>query len=115
MIVITIPSRVCRRRVLNKPINKDSLVRSDPFATKNQRPYDAKKGAQRRQAIDALIGAVLIDNRDLLKAAHKKNPTLTFVPVNEVELTKIAAKWDDVAFRTKQTSEWAAAARAKFQ
>lgn len=98
-----------------KPIPKDSLIQSDPYKTVNQRPYDAAKGAQRRQAMDALLGAVLIDNQTQLKAAWKKNSNFSYVPITEAELAEVAKKWDDAAFRNKTTDEWLSAAKKAYQ
>ena len=98
-----------------EPIPKDSLIQSNPFKFKNERPYDAGKGAKRRQALDALMGVVLIDNRALLKAAYKKNPNLSYVPISEADLDKAAAQWDNNAFRIKTTAQWRQEASKKFQ
>jgi ABC-type Fe3+ transport system substrate-binding protein len=100
-----------------KPISKDSLIDSDPYATKNARPYDAAKGAQRRRVLDDLIGTVLIDNHDLLRAKWAKNPNplaLNFLPVKEDEVNQMATKWDDTAFRTQTIAGWNNAARKYF-
>lgn len=98
-----------------KPIPKGSLIGSNPYTIVNQRQYDAEKSAQRRQALDALLGAVLIDNHSQLKAAWKKNPALSYVPLSEADLAKAAAKWDDAAFKSQTTNEWLQAARKAFQ
>ncbi|HVF10948.1 MAG TPA: extracellular solute-binding protein [Abditibacteriaceae bacterium] len=81
---------------LYKPIPKDSLIRTDPFDARNTHPFDAQKAALRRQALDDLIGAVLIDNQDALRELWAKNPRperITFVPVGEAEFMKLAAGW----------------------
>lgn len=99
---------------LYKPIPADSLVQSNPYDIKNQRPYDAAKGAQRRQALDALLGAVLIDNRKQLKDAFAKNPNLSYVPLSEADLATAAAQWDKTSFRSAKTDEWLQAAKKAF-
>jgi ABC-type Fe3+ transport system substrate-binding protein len=98
-----------------KPLPAGSLIQTNPFTIVNQRQYDAEKAAQRRQALDALLGAVLIDNHTQLKAAWKKNPSLNYVPLSEADFTKAAAQWDSASFKSKTTGDWLAAARAKFQ
>ncbi len=97
-----------------KPIPKGSLIQSNPYTIVNQRQYDAPKAAQRRQALDILLGAVLIDNRTQLQAAFKKNPALSYVPLSEADFTKVAAQWDNAAFKSKTTNDWLQAARQKF-
>ncbi len=99
---------------LYKPIPSNSLVQSDPYATKNSRPYDAEKAAQRRQALDDLLGATLIDDLDAVKAAASAPGKLDWAPIGEAELKADAAQWSDSAFRTRKISEWSSAARAHF-
>ncbi len=98
-----------------KPIPEGSLIKTNPYTIVNQRQYDAQKAAQRRQALDVLLGAVLIDNHAQLKAAWKKNPSLHYVPLSEADFAKAAAQWDNAAFASKITGEWLQAARKKFQ
>lgn len=98
-----------------KPLPKGSLVQTNPYSIVNERQYDAQKAAQRRQALDSLLGAVLIDNRAQLKAAWKKNPALHYVPISEAEFTKVAAQWDNTTFKSKTTNDWLQAARKAFQ
>ena len=98
-----------------KPMPENSLIQSNPYTVVNTRQYDAAKAAQRRQALDALLGSVLIDNLTPLKAAFKKNPSLHYVPLSEAEFTKVAAQWDSAAFKSKTTNDWLQAARKAFQ
>ena len=98
-----------------KPIPKGSLIQTNPYTLINKTPYDAEKAARRRQALDALLGAVLIDNHRQLKAAWKKNPNMTYVPVTEAELDKVSAQWDKASFVNETTDKWLQAARQKFQ
>lgn len=99
---------------LYKPIPKNSLVQSDPYASKNSRPYDSAKAAVRRLALDALLGAVLIDDLDAVKASADQPGKLDWVPVSEDQLAKDAAQWEDKVFQTTKTSEWSSAARAHY-
>ena len=98
-----------------KPIPKGSLIETNPYTLVNKTPYDAEKAARRRQALDVLLGAVLIDNHNQLKAAWKKNPNLNYVPITEAELDKVSAQWDKAAFVNETTDKWLQAARQKFQ
>ena len=100
-----------------EPIPKDAYVQTDPYKTATTAPYDAAKAAGRRRALDDLIGSVLVDNINLVKAAWKKNPNLDaigYVPIGEAEFAKIAPKWDDATYANATKSKWNAAARAKF-
>ncbi len=98
-----------------KPIPVESLVTVDPYASTNNFVFDTKKSAQRRRALDDLIGAVLVDNLNDVKAKVAKNPNATYVPLSEAELTTLAAKWSDQAFRNAQIGVWNQKARAFFQ
>jgi ABC-type Fe3+ transport system substrate-binding protein len=100
-----------------KPIPKDSLVQSNPFAAKNDFLFDPAKSSKRRLVLDDLLGSVLIDNHDAVKAGWAKTPDakkLTFVPVSEAKASELAAKWDDQTFRNEQISQWGEAARKHF-
>lgn len=101
-----------------KPIPKNATAKIDPYANKNISKYDADKAAQRRRALDDLIGATLIDNHDAIKSAWEKNPDLEttgFVPISEAEFMKIAVQWDDSKVSNEYKSKWLAASTAKFQ
>ncbi len=99
---------------LYKPIPKNSLVQSDPYATKNSRPYDADKAAARRQALDDLLGAILIDDLDTVEAAASTPAKLDWVPITEAQMQQDAAQWNDSTFRTKKIGEWSNAARVHY-
>lgn len=98
-----------------QPIPPNSLITSDPYASKNNFVLDTQKSAQRRRALDDLIGAVLIDNLKDVKAKTAKNANTTYVPLSEVALLKLAAKWNDQSFRNAQISAWNKKARSFFQ
>ena len=100
---------------LYKPMPKGSLIEIDPFSLKNERTYDFKKAAARRKILDDLIGAVLIDPHNQLKARQGKSGdvnTLMLAPT-EAEITSLAGKWSDPVLRQKTLGEWRAAAEAK--
>ncbi len=93
-------------------------AKGDPYASKNTAKYDADTAAVRRRALDDLIGSVLVDNHDLVKAAWKKNPDLNatgYVPIPEAEFMKLAAQWDKPEIASATKSKWADAARAQFR
>lgn len=103
--------------VLYQPLSPNSIIQETPFGQKNHFKFDPQKSALRRRALDDLLGAVLIDNQDALKARWTKTPDaakLAFVPVTEAELSKMAVKWDDPSFRNATIASWNKAARAKF-
>ncbi len=86
----------------------------NPYQIQNARSFDADKAAKRRRALDDLIGAVLIDNREMIATKLGANPNLGYVPLSEAELDVAAAKWDDAAFRAQTTAKWGEAARKYF-
>lgn len=98
-----------------KPIPPGSLIASNPYASKNNFTFDTQKAAARRRALDDLIGAVLIDNLKDVQSKIGKDPNAAFVPLSETEMTTLAAKWNDQAFRNAQISKWNQAARTFFQ
>ncbi len=92
-------------------------AKGDPYAAKNSAKYDADKAASRRRALDDLIGSVLVDNLDAVKAAWKKNPNLDatgYVPLSEAEFTTLAKQWNKPEIAAATKAKWAEAARAKF-
>ena len=102
---------------LYKPIPKDSLIEVDPFTLKNERSYDSKIAAARRKILDDLIGAVLIDPHNQLKARQEKSGdagTLMLAPT-EAEITQLAGQWSDPVLRQKKLSEWREAAEKQIQ
>jgi ABC-type Fe3+ transport system substrate-binding protein len=113
-------SELARKAILPalyKPLSPNSLIHENPFGQTNHFKFDPAKSAKRVRALDDLLGSVLIDNQDALKARWTETPDaakLAFVPVSEEELTKLAEKWDDQTFRNAKIAEWNAAARKKF-
>ena len=94
-----------------------ATTKVDPYKTKTTAPFDSAKAAKRRRALDDLIGSVLVDNVDIIKAKWKRNPNLDavgYVPVSEAEFAKLAPKWDDAQFANATKGQWNAAARAHF-
>ena len=100
-----------------KPIPPGATAKSDPYAQKTTAPYDSEKAAARRRALDELLGTVLIDTHDEVKAKWKSAPDLEktgFVPVPEAEFNALALKWDDPVFAGQQKDKWTVAAREFF-
>jgi spermidine/putrescine-binding protein len=109
--------RLAANPAMFKPLAAESLIRTNPYEGRNEFRFNPQKSSTRRRALDDLLGAVLIDNHDPLKARWEKTPDpskIAFVPVSEAELTKLAAKWDDATFRNAKISEWSQAARKHF-
>jgi ABC-type Fe3+ transport system substrate-binding protein len=98
---------------LYQPMPRGSLIESNPFAVKNARPYDAKKAAARRQVLDDLIGAVLIDNQDALRAKMKSGGAMPILAPSENDVAQAAAQWSDPSFSQQQLSAWRDAAAHK--
>lgn len=100
-----------------KPIPKNASAKGDPYARKNAAKYDAEKAAIRRSALGELIGSVLVDNHDAIKAAWEKNPDMEatgFVPIPEAEFMKIATQWNDPKVADEYKDKWATASSDKF-
>jgi ABC-type Fe3+ transport system substrate-binding protein len=100
---------------LYKPLPKNSLVTSEPYANKNVRTYESKRAAARRQVLDDLIGAILIDNHDALQGRQKAfgdAGKLSLAPT-EQEVDAAAKQWSDAAFAQKKLGQWRDAARMK--
>ena len=103
-----------------KTIPAGAWTQADPYAAKTTANYDSDKAASRRNALDDLIGSVLVDNIDPIKRAWKKNPNLEqvgYVPMSETEFAKIAPKWsekDAATFINQTKAQWNAAARKHF-
>lgn len=103
-----------------KDIPADAWTQTDPYATKTTANYDSAKAASRRNALDDLIGSVLVDNLDSIKRQWKRNPNLEqvgYVPISEAEFAKIAPKWgekDAATFINQTKAQWNDAARKHF-
>lgn len=100
-----------------QPMPKGSVIESDPFQAKNERPYEAEKAALRRVVLDDLIGAALIDNHNLIKARQQKSGDVGNLMLAPTEAQVMAATkfWDDPVQRQKTLGEWRAAAQKQLQ
>lgn len=103
----------------------ETLVAGNPFEIKFFRmKYDREKGGARRELINALIGAMVIDTHEELKKAYKAVidrgmpqkyvRMLTQLPVTEKEALEIAGtRWRDAGERARIMAEWTVFSRKK--
>ncbi len=101
-------------------------VTANPFETKTGMNYDPEKGGTRKDILNDLIGAMVIDTHGELKSAYKAiiekgMPTrylqmLSRPPVTEEQALEMAKKnWGDAGFRAKKLAEWIEFSRKKFE
>ena len=104
----------------------DSPVRMNPFKEAKGFTYDAAVGSARYEALNYLIGAVLVDCHESLVAAWKKAidsgrteevlAELSEPPVGEEELNELAGTTlaDPIA-RNELVAKWVTSAREKYE
>jgi ABC-type Fe3+ transport system substrate-binding protein len=105
---------------------RNMAVKLNPFSRQSDFAFDAGKGSDRWAIVNDLIGALIIDQKQLLNQAWKTALAggltesewrrLAAMPVSEkeaLELSKI--KWQDPALRNQKLNEWIHFARAKYQ
>lgn len=103
-----------------------TAVKLNPFAWRSDFVFDAKMGADRWAIVNDLIGALVIDQKDLLNQAWRaasaggftedERQRLAAMPVTEAEALELArTRWQDAAFRNQKLNEWTLFARAKYQ
>jgi ABC-type Fe3+ transport system substrate-binding protein len=101
-------------------------VKLNPFSLQSDFAFDAKKGADRWAIVNDLIGALIIDQKQLLNQAWKTALAsgltesewrrLAAMPVSEKEALELAqTKWQDPALRNQKLNDWIHFARAKYQ
>jgi ABC-type Fe3+ transport system substrate-binding protein len=111
---------------LYEPPLPSTAVRLNPFSWQSDFAFDAKKGADRWAIVNDLIGALIIDQKELLNAAWKAAladglteaewQRLAAMPISEDEALVLAkTKWQDPAFRNQKLNEWIRFARTKYQ
>lgn len=111
---------------LYKTDQQKMAVKLNPFSWPSDFGFDAKKGSDRWAIVNDLIGALIIDQKQLLnqawKAALANGLTeaewrrLGAMPVSEEEALELSrTKWQDAAFRNQKINEWIYFARAKYQ
>jgi ABC-type Fe3+ transport system substrate-binding protein len=120
---------VLGRMAVNTQTYKDTEGRRinpfNPFTEKTMFKLDSQKAAKLKSIVDDLIGAVIIDAHDELKAAWKiasVSPAgspirkeFGAMPVTEAELLELSAKWDDNVVRNQKINEWLSFSKAKFK
>jgi spermidine/putrescine-binding protein len=103
-----------------------TAVKLNPFSWESGFVFDAKLGSDRWAIVNDLIGALVIDQKELLgrawKAALADGLTeqewqrLAGMPISEDEALQLAkTKWKDPAFRNQTVNEWTQFARVKYQ
>src|SRR5262245_55365641 len=103
-----------------------TAVKLNPFSWQSDFAFDAKKGADRWAIVNDLIGALIIDQKQLLNQAWKAALAnglsqtewrrLAAMPISEEEALDLArTKWRDSALRNQKINEWIHFARAKYQ
>jgi ABC-type Fe3+ transport system substrate-binding protein len=101
-------------------------VKLNPFSWQSDFTFDAKLGSERWAIVNDLIGALVIDQKQLLSRAWKAALTdglsdtewrrLAAMPVSQEEALLLAkTKWKDAAFRNQKLNEWVDFARTKYQ
>jgi hypothetical protein len=105
---------------------QNMAVKLNPFSLQSDFAFDAKKGSDRWAIVNDLIGALIIDQKQLLNQAWKAAlvgglteaewTRLAAMPVSEEEALELAGtKWRDPALRNQKINEWIHFARAKYQ
>jgi ABC-type Fe3+ transport system substrate-binding protein len=105
---------------------QNMAVKLNPFSWQSDFAFDAKKGSDRWAIVNDLIGALIIDQKQLLNQAWKTALAdgltesewrrLAAMPVSEKEAMELArTKWRDPALRNQKINEWIHFARAKYQ
>jgi ABC-type Fe3+ transport system substrate-binding protein len=103
-----------------------TAIKLNPFSWKSDFPFDAMKGAARWAIVNDLIGALIIDQKQLLDQAWRialrdgltdaEWRRLAAMPVSEKEALELAkTQWRDSTFRNQKLNEWTEFARAKYQ
>ncbi|HWP56267.1 MAG TPA: ABC transporter substrate-binding protein [Candidatus Acidoferrales bacterium] len=100
-------------------------VKLNPFSWKSDFSFDSKLGSERWGIVNDLIGALIIDQKDMLARAWKAAiaggltddewQRLAAMPVSDREALEFArTRWRDPAFRNQKLNEWVQFARAKY-
>ena len=101
-------------------------VRLNPFAWKSDFVYDAARGSARWNVVNDLIGTLIIDPHQHLKAAWEQAiqagnaetelKRLGAAPLDEEEVRRLVEedRWKDAEFRNRTLNEWASLARQSY-
>jgi ABC-type Fe3+ transport system substrate-binding protein len=101
-------------------------VKLNPFSWESGFVFDPKLGSDRWAIVNDLIGALVIDQKELLGRAWKaalagglteqERQRLAAMPVSADEALQLAkTKWQDPAFRNEKINEWTQFALAKYR
>jgi hypothetical protein len=103
-----------------------TAVQLNPFAWRSQFEFDPKLSAERWSIVNDLIGALVIDQKNLLTRAWKDalhnngmNPgerqKLTAVPVSAEEALQLSrTSWRNPELRNQKLNDWIHFARSKY-
>jgi len=105
---------------------ESTAVKLNPFSWHSDFVFDDKLASARWAIVDDLIGAMVIDPKELLGQAWRKASAdglteaewqrLAAMPVSAAEALDLATtKWKDPAVRNQKLNEWSRFARAKYQ
>ncbi|MBI2179699.1 MAG: ABC transporter substrate-binding protein [Deltaproteobacteria bacterium] len=102
-----------------------TAVKLNPFTWQSDFAFDPQVGSQRWSIVNDLIGALVIDQKQLLTQAWKEAlagglteeewQRLAAMPISEDEAMALAkTKWQDPVFRNQKLNEWSQFARSKY-
>jgi len=103
-----------------------TAVKLNPFTWRSDFPFDPKLGAERWSIVNDLIGALVIDQKNLLTQAWKEAldkgslteqhwQRLATMPISGEEALQLAkTRWQDPEFRNQKLNEWTHFARSKY-
>jgi ABC-type Fe3+ transport system substrate-binding protein len=105
---------------------QSTAVKLNPFSWQSGFLFDAKLASDRWAIVNDLIGALVIDQKELLGRAWKAASAAGFselewqrlaaMPISADEALHLAkTKWRDAAFRNQKINEWIHFARMKYQ
>jgi len=105
---------------------QSTAVKLNPFSWRSDFSFDEKLGSVRWTIVNDLVGAMVIDPKNLLSQAwsaaladgltETEWQRLAAMPISGPEALEIATtKWQDPAFRNQKLNEWTQFARAKYQ
>jgi ABC-type Fe3+ transport system substrate-binding protein len=105
---------------------EQAVITGNPFEMKIVMKYDREKGGARKDLINDLVGALVIDTHAELKKAYKAVINrgmperyvrrLTRLPIGEEEALDMAkTKWGDASFRASKLAEWVEYSRRKLE
>lgn len=102
-----------------------AAVTFNPFEWSSDLVYDSARGSARWGIVNDLVGVMVIDSHERLRAAYRRAAKdgltqeevrrLSAVPVTEAEALALAETWsEDPELKARTMAEWTAFARAKY-